>query len=460
MSRSSDGHPSGRKAAAFRIGRVRIFLRGRVWYLCYHEQGRRCQPRVGPDRDVARQMAAKINAQLETGAPSALGFEPVSIGDLRERWLDHHEHVRRSSLQTIRRYRAATEHLIGFTSRDRPIKLVSDFRPIHAEEFVRYLRGLKVAPNGHANSAKRGLRDKGIKYILETCSTLFNYASRQRHLPPYSENPFLTIEINRIPVEDSKPIVVFSSEQEQLFLNACDDWQFPIFATLLLTGLRPGELTHLLLPDDLNLEEGWLHVRNKPGLGWRVKTRNERNVPLIPALVEMLRIVTRNRRTGPVFQQRRCASGHVPPLATSSPLELEREVDRRLLSSVGDRKAAETIAKTIWRDIGALKEDRLRKEYMRITTQIGMPEFTAPKTLRHTFATCLQDANVDPLIRNELMGHAPGHTGTGGRELGMTAVYTHTRPETKRDQLQSALAKCPAAALAVRWVSRNEPNQS
>ena len=260
-------------------------------------------------------------------------------------------------------------------------------------------------------------------------------------------------------MEDSKPIVVFSSEQELLFLNACDDWQFPIFATLLLTGLRPGELTHLLLPDDLNLEEGWLHVRNKPGLGWRVKTRNERNVPLIPALAEMLRIVTKNRRTGPVFLQRRCASGYLPPLANSSPIELEREVDRRLLSSVGDRKAAETIAKTIWRDIGAMKEDRLRKEYMRITTQIGMPEFTAPKTLRHTFATCLQDANVDPLIRNELMGHAPGHTGTGGRELGMTAVYTHTRPETKRAQLQSALAKCPAAALAVSWVGRNEPNQ-
>lgn len=457
MSRSSDSTPAGRNAAPFRIGRVRIFLRGRVWYLCYHEQGKRCQPRIGPDRDVARQMAAKINAQLETGAPSALGFEPISIGDLRERWLANHEHVRRSSLQTIRRYRAATEHLIGFTSKDRPLRLVSDFRPIHAEEFVRYLRVLKVAPNGHKNSAKRGLRDNGIKYILETCSTLFNYANRQRHLPPYSENPFMTIEINRIPVEDSKPISVLSSYQERLFLNACDDWQFPIFATLLLTGLRPGELTHLLLPDDLNLEEGWLYVRNKPGLGWRVKTRNERYVPLIPPLVEMLRIVTKNRRTGPVFRQRRCGSGFVPPLATLSPVELEREVGRRMLNSVGDRRTAERTAKTIWRDIGALKEDRLRQEYMRITKDIGMPEFTAPKTLRHTFATCLQDANVDPLIRNELMGHAPGHTGSGGRELGMTAVYTHTRPETKRAQLQTALAKCPAAALVIGWVGRNKP---
>jgi integrase len=37
---------------------------------------------------------------------------------------------------------------------------------------------------------------------------------------------------------------------------------------LLLTGLRPGELTHLLLPHGLDLEAGWLHVRNKPRLEW------------------------------------------------------------------------------------------------------------------------------------------------------------------------------------------------
>ncbi len=80
-----------KKSPSFRIGRVRASLRSRVWHLYYHERGRRRQPHVGPDRDVARQMAAEINAQLEVGAPSALGFEPISIPDLRERWLDHHE---------------------------------------------------------------------------------------------------------------------------------------------------------------------------------------------------------------------------------------------------------------------------------------------------------------------------------------------------------------------------------
>lgn len=60
------------KSKSFRIGKVRGDLRGRVWYLTYHENGRRMRPRVGCDRDAARQAAAHINAQLETEVPSPL----------------------------------------------------------------------------------------------------------------------------------------------------------------------------------------------------------------------------------------------------------------------------------------------------------------------------------------------------------------------------------------------------
>jgi hypothetical protein len=35
-------------------------------------------------------------------------------------------------------------------------------------------------------------------------------------------------------------IVLLTEQQEKQFLEACDDWQLPIFATLLLTGLRPS----------------------------------------------------------------------------------------------------------------------------------------------------------------------------------------------------------------------------
>src|SRR5947207_3164301 len=113
-----------RKPVRFRIGKVQAYLRGRVWYLCYHENGQRRRPRVGADREAARQLAAQINAQIEVGAPAALSFESVSIPDLRQRWLDHHEQVLRSSVQTINRYRTATDHLLRFLEH-RPVRHAS-----------------------------------------------------------------------------------------------------------------------------------------------------------------------------------------------------------------------------------------------------------------------------------------------------------------------------------------------
>ncbi len=436
-------------ARAFRVGRVAAYLRGHVWYLRYSDRGQRIQRKVGPDLKQARQLAAQINGQLESGAPSMLGFQPITIAELRERWLAHHEHVRRSSLQTIHRYRTATEHLLDFTSGTRPLSKAAEFGSREAEEFVRYLRNKRVAPNGHARARQRPLRDAGVKYILETCCSLFNYAAKHRHLPPYAENPFLVIEVRRLPIEDARPVIAFTDEQSQRFLAACDDWQFPVFLTLMLTGLRPGELVHLLLPADLDLESGWLRIRNKPQLGWQVKTRNERDIPLVPVLLDVLQKLVGKRSAGPLFLQRRAVcEGYGPPLAGHSTSELQQEVLRRVVQEEGrglvDRAARQQVATSVWRDLGALKEDWVRVEFKRVTKRMGLAEITAPKTLRHTFATVLQDANVDPLVRNELMGHAPAY----GSALGMTAVYTHTRPETKRRQLEAAFAGRAATVYA------------
>jgi integrase len=86
-----------------------------------------------------------------------------------------------------------------------------------------------------------------------------------------------------------------------------------------------------------------------------------------------------------------------------------------------------------------------------VSGRIGAPGLTSPKMLRHLFATCLQDANVDPLIRMELMGHSIDRQLSEGG-LGMTAVYTHTRPETKRKELERAIAGRPAVQVATDWL--------
>lgn len=450
------------RKTSFRIGKVRGDLRGKIWYLTYQENGKRLRPRIGPDKDHARQMAAQINSQLESHTHSVFNFEPVQIDELQTRWLNHHEQVLRSSLQTIRRYRAATTHLINFVREKGVASKTSQFQARHAEEFVHHLRTIKVAPNGHENSQKRPLLDKGIKYILQCCRSMFGYAIKRRHLSPYAENPFACLDLDRIPIENAKTVSIFSPDQEKAFLEACDDWQFPIFLTLMLTGLRPGELTHLLLPDDLDLKTGMLYVRNKPHLGWQVKTRNEREIPLVDELRDVLKITVGDRLAGPVFLQRRYSSASVrPELYGQTEKQLEDLLQQRVTQEEADSGKAINrsqwlkLSRTIWRDCGALKTDRIRSEFIKLTRQIDLPQLTAPKSLRHLFATCLQDANVDPLIRSELMGHSTSATNGASHGLGMTATYTHSRPETKRKQLMMALSSKSSIKHVKKWINHN-----
>lgn len=385
---------------------------------------------------------------------------------MQERWLSHHEQVLRSSVQTINRYRTATNHLLTFIRTSRVPDKTSSFRVQDARGFIRHLRTIQVASNGHANARKRPLRDKGIKYILCCCRTMFAFAMKRRHLSPYAENPFSELDIDRIPVENAKPVSIFSADQEREFLKACDDWQFPVFLTLILTGLRSGELCHLLLPEDLDLDGGVMYIRNKRELGWQVKTRNEREIPLVDPLVDVLRLTIDDRTTGPVFLRRRFGNADRPALAGYTKGDLEREVQRRAVArerasgSDLSRSQRLQIARSVWRDAGSIKTDHIRKEFMQLTKAIKTAHVTAPKTLRHLFATTLQDSNVDPLIRCELMGHAIGSSRNSQHGLGMTANYTHTRPETKRRQLKAALECRPSFVCATEWCEAREVRMS
>ena len=448
-----------RKTTSFRVGRVRGDLRGQVWYLTYHENGKRHRSRSGQDLAEAKKLASQINVQVETGVPAVLSFDSISIDDLRTRWLDHHEHVTRSSVHTIKRYRSATQHLINFLSQHRVPQVTAQFRLEHAEQFARYLRTLEVTSNGHPHSVSRPLLDKGVLYILHCCRSLFNFAIKRRHLPPYSDNPFSNLEFDRMSVEDSKPIILFTSDQEMRFLQQCDDWQVSLFLTLMLTGMRPGEMTHLLLPDDVNFEQSVLQINNRPQLGWQIKTRIAREIPLVDELCQILQFITRGRSSGTLLQRRQFAE-NTRQIENPIPANMERELQQRLVVQKTDeptgldRVARLRICRTVWRDAGAIKIEQVRSEFIRVCERAGLQGFTSPKMLRHLFATTLQDANVDPLIRCELMGHSTANQ-SSSHNLGMTANYTHTRFETKRKQLQFALDSRAATAFAREWLQQH-----
>lgn len=248
---------------------------------------------------------------------------------------------------------------------------------------------------------------------------------------------------------------VFDAATELAFFQAASAWAFPIHFTLAKTGLRVGELTHLLI-EEVDFEGGWLHVRNKTELGWRVKTGNERVVPLLPEVVAVLKSMIGRRKCGPVFVREKLV-GRAPVLVGDR-RELAHVCEERQQVARRDgqplpRAEAQKIANGVWWGAGMIKADVVRTSFVRVMKAIGRPEATCPKSWRHSFATLLQDANVDPLIRQQTLGHKP----TNSNGLGMTANYTHTRGETQREQIERALRRWPESLrLAEEFVKRKK----
>lgn len=120
------------------------------------------------------------------------------------------------------------------------------------------------------------------------------------------------------------------------------------------------------------------------------------------------------------------------------------------------REESDKVAAKVWHDAGALDPERIRKPFIRITESIGLENTTCPKSWRHTFATLLQDANVDPLIRQITLGHSPSSFGVGA--LGMTTVYTHSRPETQKLEIERAMRLWPdSLQYASQWSQGGAP---
>ena len=177
-----------------------------------------------------------------------------------------------------------------------------------------------------------------------------------------------------------------------------------------------------------------------------------------------MKIVIGSRHNGPVFLRRRLNSGKEQPALALDIDDLRIEAAERVETAEkadGDkfsRQQRHRLLQRVWVDLGAIEAERLRVDFMRLTAAIGVPAATAPKALRHLFATGMQEANIDPLVRSLLMGHAAAGSHAKGGALGMTTVYTHTQPATLRRQIETALHNRPALEVARRWIqSRAHP---
>jgi integrase len=182
----------------------------------------------------------------------------------------------------------------------------------------------------------------------------------------------------------------------------------------------------------VDLAGGVIEIRSKPPLYWSVKTGRRRQLPIVPRVRPLLERALGGRAAGFVFLNRDHASGATALAATfASPqafrarLEsIAAELDARR-PDAGERERRRAVT-AFCREMGQIPEKRVRCEFMALTRAIGCPEYTKAHDLRHLFSSRAQEAGMNPLIVQDLLGHTT---------LDMTRRYTHLGLDAKREAM-------------------------
>lgn len=122
-----------------------------------------------------------------------------------------------------------------------------------------------------------------INYELRVLFTFFHWAIKRNHL---FLNPVTLVERFRVPKRVLPKFL--TAEELKKFFTACDEDERRLFMSILLSGMRKGEVEHLTW-SDISFELGVIFIQEKPEFEWKPKT-DERLIPISPMLRELLRI--------------------------------------------------------------------------------------------------------------------------------------------------------------------------
>ena len=417
-----------------RIGRVTVYRHGASYWLYYRENRKTVRTRIEGNLATARATASKVNAALEEKRPSPLGFVRMSVPALLDKYLESCRLVRNLSPSTLSRYRAALFHFREFCAGRDGLDTAEMVSARTVEEFVKFMRSKTRVRSGATKGKHYPYRMSGIRFILSTCRSAFNYACKQRFLPPYSDNPFASFPIEKMKDRAAPETPLLTPQQLVDFFAACDEWQFGIFLTLALYGLRVGELTHLAI-SDVDLEENLFRIQSKPLMFWHAKTRHERILPILPEVRPLFLHRIASRKEGFLFLNRAFFEGRrEPPKAFSTAggfrSHLGRLAEEAKATGVEGEEGLRRELLVFLREMGQIPQKRIRQELMKVTKGIGCGEVTRAHSLRHLFATLTQENGANPITVQGILGHS---------SLRMTRHYTHTGLGAKSDVLRSFL---------------------
>ncbi|ADW67170.1 tyrosine-type recombinase/integrase [Granulicella tundricola] len=244
------------------------------YYLRYLSAGKRLWESVGPDPDGAlvalrnkehdlqalalgrppsgKASSTEVQAQLEVATSASISLDQAVADYLEE----------------IRRFRApktlaGCKHTLKLLQRGLPNKMLKD---ITRKELLNHMSSLKDqglsnrTAHNHVKRILTFLRSQGVVGLL-----------RATDIPRYEE----------------RDAQAYKPEQLALLLAAADPEERIVFEFFLGTGLREQEVMYTTWKN-INFKDKVVDVRSKPELGFHIKDKEERSVPVPEWLIAKL----------------------------------------------------------------------------------------------------------------------------------------------------------------------------
>ncbi len=327
------------------------------------------------DARLARQRLLDETQALRDGSARAIDRD-LTVGQLVDRYLEVAEAMKRLGPKTLFDYRNYVESYIRLRLGH---LLANELQP---SDLVKWQ--VELSRNG-AVKREGGLSSNTIRLARAPLNGAFKFGlgSGLVHRNPVAET--------RPPARTKSIPAHWSPEQAREFLAWHEgDRMFPLWAFMLSTGLRIGELVWLEW-SDVDLPNQRVHVqRFATTLGYDLHASTGKSV-------DAVRTVELDEHLVGILRQQ---------------LELQCEAHGRPLLHVFTKPGGEPY-----------HPQGLSKLLGRISTEIGLPRLTA-HGLRHTSATLMLASGIQPRVAAERLGHADATL--------FSNLYSHVTPTMQR----------------------------
>lgn len=244
---------------------MRVYHRGKNWYVDYAVEGKRVRKSFGRQRKVAELYLKNTEVKIAKGEELSPKYDFVSLSDFIAKYLEYSRNNK--SLST---YRTDLSRINSFQQflKDKGIERLERITPAVIEEFKSL-----VLKSSSATT---------FNHYLTLVKAMLNKAVSWRNL---RENPLR--EVKKLKSLNARQVRFLTDEEISAILDKSGDLMKKVIRILLYSGMRRSELVFLAW-DDIDFLNKLITVQSKPETGFHPKSHRPRSIPINPDLEQLI----------------------------------------------------------------------------------------------------------------------------------------------------------------------------